>query len=64
MCREKEMKNVLQELTEIIRESFELRDYDTYSFLEILEELVKLGHTGKLINFINSIGEQDANNSN
>lgn len=36
--------------------------YNTVEFMFILEDLVERGHAGKLINFIKSIGEQDANN--
>jgi len=31
------------------------------SFIDLLKELVELGHTSKLINFIKAIGEQDGN---
>jgi hypothetical protein len=62
-CEKYESKVAYREsLEEAIRQ--EWTEQDVTIGINIITKLVHKRHAGKLINFINSIGEQDANNSN
>jgi hypothetical protein len=62
-CEKYESKVAYREsLEEAIRQ--EWTEQDVTIGINIITKLVHKRHAGKLINFIKSIGEQDANNSN